>query len=238
MRNSFRIKALLVLGVLSVSLTLPLRAATTIFDNSVNDLSTQFNPGFIQVGDQIILGGTDRYLTYFDFEYWGTASSSSWAGTVEARVRFYLNDGPLFNSYATPGTMFFDSGYFGGFGPINADPFRATLTFTAGAEPNWPSGGLHIPGDANEMTWSVQFRGMEGSDSVGLDIYSPPVVGAEYPDYWSNDGTGWMLLTNSVSAHMDFAARMEAVPEPSVATLSVLGGLGILGLAYRLRRKK
>jgi len=34
-----------------------------------------------------------------------------------------------------------------------------------------------------------------------------------------------------------FDAGMNPVPEPSVAALSVLGGLGLLGLAGKLRRK-
>jgi hypothetical protein len=88
------------------------------------------------------------------------------------------------------------------------------------------------------MTWSVKFTGLGLDDSVGVDIYSPPVVGTDYPDYWQNDGTGWTLLTNSVP--MDFGARFYAestVPEPSTVTLSILGGLGILTLARRLRRK-
>jgi hypothetical protein len=88
------------------------------------------------------------------------------------------------------------------------------------------------------MTWSVQFQGMTLADSVGVDIYSPPTAGGDYPDYWQNNG-GWTLLTNVVP--MDFAARFEAnatVPEPATLTLSILGGLGILTLARRLRRKE
>jgi hypothetical protein len=86
------------------------------------------------------------------------------------------------------------------------------------------------------MTWSVQFSGMSGADSVGIDIYSPPTVGAEvgdFGDYW--DFSGPTLLTNTVP--MDFAAKFEAVPEPSTMILSLCGGLGILTLACRLRRK-
>src|SRR5712691_8015962 len=90
--------------------------AATIYDNSVNDLFTRFNPGTSQVGDEIGLAGTERFLTNFSFEFWGTNTASpgnvTFAGSVSARVSFYLNDGPLFNGYPTPGTMFFDSGLF------------------------------------------------------------------------------------------------------------------------------
>jgi hypothetical protein len=48
-----------------------------------------------------------------------------------------------------------------------------------------------------------------------------------------------VLLTNSVPA--EFASQMyanEMVPEPSSFTLCIFGGLGILTLARRLRRKE
>src|SRR5262249_1638993 len=84
-------------------------AATTIYDNTANDLLTRFSPGTMEVGDQIILAGPgSRNLTKFSFEFYGTntANPTAFAGTINARVRFYLNDGPLFNGYARPGTMF------------------------------------------------------------------------------------------------------------------------------------
>src|ERR1017187_769762 len=72
----------------------------TIYDNSVNDLHTRFNPGTLQVGDEILLAGTARQLTYFSFEYYGLANgldTGSFAGTVQAEVRFYVNNGAPFN---------------------------------------------------------------------------------------------------------------------------------------------
>jgi hypothetical protein len=232
MQSSFRTNVLLISGAILISLALPLRAAT-IFDNSGHDLLTRFNPGTREVGDEILLGGTERYLTQFSFEFWGvnTASPTSFAGAVQARVRFYENNGTPFNGYATPSDgSFFDSGWF----PVASPTDRSTFEFTQGLD--FPDGGLFIPAD--EITWSVQFQGMGATDSVGVDVYSPPVVGQDYPDYWENNG-GWTLLTNGVP--MDFAARMEAnatIPEPSVAALSLIGGLGIIGMSCRLRRKE
>jgi len=219
---------------LCIGLTLSVQA-DSIFDNSVNDLLTRFDPGTQEVGDEILLDGTARYLTNFSFEFWGTntasPSNTSFAGDVQARVRFYENTGAPFNGYATPAsTPFFDSGWF----DVGAPTSRSTLNFFEGSD--FPAGGLLIP--SSDITWSVQFEGMEATDSVGVDIYSPPVVGHDYPDYWENDG-GWVLLTNTVP--MDFAAKMDAsqtVPEPSAVALSLLGGLGLLGLGYRLRRTR
>jgi hypothetical protein len=214
-------------AALSFAMILTGSAATTIFDNSVNDLSTRFDPGTTQVGDQILLASTERMLTMFSFEYWGvnTANPTAFAGPVEARVRFYDNTGTAFNGYSSPANSFFDSGWFS----VNPTE-RSTLVFAAGVD--FPSTGLFIP--VNEMTWSVQFQGMGATDTVGLDIYSPPTVGQDYPDYWENDG-GWMLKTNTVA--VNFAAKMDAiVPEPSSAVLSILGGAALLLAAGRLRR--
>lgn len=215
-------------------------AAATIYDNSVNDLLTRFNPGTAQIGDEITLAGTERYLTRFDFEYWGTNTANPFAfsGNVKAEVRFYLNDGPMFNGYATPGTKFFDSGLFGGFGPTP----RSTLVFTIPGG-DFPSTGLFIPG--SDITWSVQFSGMAGTDSVGVDLYNPPVVGGTVPatgqqDYWQNTGGGWQLLTNNVP--MNFGARFFAsadpVPEPSALPLTALGSCLAWVIARRARAKK
>jgi hypothetical protein len=76
---------------------------------------------------------------------------------------------------------------------------------------------------------------MGATDEVGVDLYSPPVVGGSYPDYWRNDGGTWSLQTGSVP--VDFAARIEATPEPSAVVLSIFGGLGALAVRRWLSRK-
>ena len=157
-----------------------------------------------------MLAGPERYLTNFSFEFWGTntANPDAFAGTVEARVRFYQNNGTPFNGYPTPGTNFYDSGWF----PIAATP-RSTEIFTLGDDLAWT--GLFLPVTSN-MTWSVQFQGMGATDSVGVDLYSPPVVGQDYPDYWLNTNGNWMLMTNNSGIHIDFGAMMEASELPTI----------------------
>ena len=76
------------ISALWLGLAVPL-SAETIFDNSAldSDLHLRFNPGTLQVGDEIILAGTERNLMYFSFEYRGTATATTFAGDVQARVR-------------------------------------------------------------------------------------------------------------------------------------------------------
>jgi hypothetical protein len=228
MKMSLGVSLRLITAVLFLCSSVRVFCSTAIFANSVNDLGIRFNPGTNQVGDEIILAGTQRYLTRFDFEYWGTntANPNAFSSTVQARVTFYQNNGALYHGYSSPGSIFFQSSWF------NVTPtVRSTIYFWSGTD--FPANGLYIP--VNDMTWSVQFQGMGATDSVGVDLYSPPVVGSDYPDYWEIDNGNWTLLTNSVP--VDFGARFYAdVPEPSSLILSLVGGLGALTLARRLRR--
>jgi hypothetical protein len=205
-------------------------SATVIFDNTVHDLNLRFNPGTLQVGDEITLASTGN-LNYFSFEYWGEASGPSFAGSVQVDVKFYLNDGAPFHGYNTPGTVLYDTGFFA----INPTP-RSTFVYTPGD--GLPIGGLNLP--STDLTWTVQFSGMAAGDTVGVDLYSPPQVGSEvgdFGDYWQYNG-GWTLLTNSVGP-IDIGAYMVAtVPEPSSMTLSLLGGVGMLMAMRWFRRKE
>lgn len=226
MKAFAKMNMFLVIGVLWVVLALPLRA-TTIFDNTINDLTSTFEPGTLEVGDEIILTNYPaRYLTNFSFEFWGTndANPFAFSATVQARVRFYQNNGAVFNGYTAPGTNFYDSGWF----TINPTP-RSTMIFS-GAD---FCTGLYMPVVSN-MTWSVQFQGMGWTDHVGVDLYSPPGVGQDYPDYWENDGGAWNLKSNSTGAgKVDFAAKMQASTAPAVnvnqpTLASVVSGSNLL----------
>jgi hypothetical protein len=134
---------------------------------------------------------------------------------VQARVRFYKNDGPPFNGYATPGTCFWVGSWFSVFPTA-----RNVLVFQPGVD--FPASGVYLP--ASDMTWSVQFQGMAPTDVVGIDFYSPAVIGADFPDYWQRSGEGgtWELLTNSVPT--DFGATMQAtlIPDPAIPFIALI----------------
>jgi len=213
-------------------------SATSIYDNSAagSDLTNRFDPGLFEIGDEIILGSPERYLTSFAFEYWalnGGTTSGSFSG-IDVRVRFYLNDGSLFNGYATPGTVFYDSGWLDSF--ITNPTNRATINFNeSDFAAGWVGGPASLMPVTSNFTWSVQFRDMDVDDTVGVDLFNPPTVGQGINDYWEYNGTSWSLLTNTLP--MNFAARFDAVvPEPSSVVLAILGGVGAFFFGRRFRK--
>ena len=94
----------------------------------------------------------------------------------------------------------------------------------------------------SNMTWTVQFSGLDVNDTAGLDVYSPPTVGSSLPDYWEFSGASWALKTNSlggVPVNMSFAAKFDAtVPEPSTMVFGVMGGLGLLVFGRRFTKAR
>jgi len=191
-----------------------------VYDNSVHDLLYRFNPGPLEVGNEIILAGSDRYASIFSFEFWGFSRAGYvFEGDVRARVRFYRNDGPLSSGYPSPGTVMFDSGAF----PIPATPAgRATLIFDEfQLEASVP---LRVPLPSS-FVWTVQFSGLSTNDSAGVDLYGPPVIGSTYNDYWQQEATRWALKTNSVP--MAFASRLYTVSRG--VTMTVLSTVTNLG---------
>ncbi len=217
-------------------------SAEVIYSNTNSDSRLRFGPTN-QFGDEIILAGTARTLTAFSFEYWalnGGTVSPGLSLTAAVQVRFYINDGSPDpnNGYARPGTLFYDSGPFL-IGPSGATD-RSTVNYTPA---DFLSAGWSGFIPTNHFTWTVQFSGLDGNDTAGLDVFYPPTVGTspaqennQLDDYWEFSGGSWALKTNSVGGvgvDMSFGARFDAVPEPSTAVFGVLGGLGLLFFGRR-----
>ncbi len=189
-----------------------------VYDNSANDLATRFEVGTNEAGNQIILAGTERYLEGFSYEFWSTnlTGASSLEGTnVTVRLRFYANDGTNFNNYPTPGTLLYDSGEFW-LGTWTTP--RATVVYD---EFDLWLYALYPLMDAlpPSFTWTVQFDGLGANDRIGVDLYSPPVVGQSYGDFWLRTDGGWELrMLAGVAA--DIAAR--AIASTNRVVISVL----------------
>jgi len=224
------------IAAVGIMLATAVQGQVPIYDNSQNEaypIRYYPTPGTLEFGDEVnfdIGPGVSRYLTRFDFEYWGinTANPSVFAGNVEVKVKFYKNDGPLsVAGYATPSTSIWESGWFG-ISPTE----RNRIAYLAGSD--FAAGGLYLAED--KLTWTVQFRGMGATDSVGVDVYGPPVVGTSAQDFWLNDPLdgGWVQKQNEVD--MNFACRFFVVPEPSSMGLLLLGG-GLLAAMRRSRKQ-
>ncbi|MCX6902657.1 MAG: hypothetical protein NTW03_04110, partial [Verrucomicrobia bacterium] len=187
-----------------------------VYDNATNNLFVHFDPGVLEVGDEIHLAGPDRDLQWFGFEYWWTNTSGGHvlANTGQkVRLRFYANDGPLFNGYPTPGTILYDSGDFPLYPPYTYTGFDSAVLLYDGAD---FAGGLLplltlMPDD---FTWTVQFTGLSTTpgavDHVGVDLFSPPVVGGSFADYWQRGANGSWSLQNHQWVEINFAAQAWA----------------------------
>jgi hypothetical protein len=82
-----------------------------VYDNNSEGILAPYEVGLREVGNQVSLGGANRFPKSFSIEYWGAASPGpNFQGIVQARVRFYRNDGPVVDSLPGPGTVFYDSG--------------------------------------------------------------------------------------------------------------------------------
>ena len=158
---------MLLTGLMSLGLS---TQAALIYDNSTVDMGQRFTSGLVEVGDEINFAGTERWVTRFNFEYFGANSGGSlFNGDVSVRVRFYKNDGALFSGYAAPGSLLWESAWFG----ISATP-RDVLDFSVTAGDFVPT-GLLVP---NTLTWTVQFQGLGSGDSAGVDLFGPAALGA------------------------------------------------------------
>lgn len=192
--------------------------ADVVYRNTTGDLLTTLNSGTREVGDEIILGGTSRSLTNFTLQYSATANTVGLA-----RLRFYENNGAPSNGYTnTPGSVFFDSGTFS----LDPAPTGSTLIFDLETNPEFAL--FTLP---DHFTWSMQFTLAAGSG--GVDLFNPVTVGSSYADFWENDGTGWALRVMTNGTPVNFAAQIEAVPEPSTFALGALGFAVFAGVFAR-----
>jgi len=175
----------------------------------------------IWFGDEVVLSTSnpERFMTGFNFQYWATNTSGL---TID--VRLQLNNGTPFNGYATPGTVVYQ---LLGFGLSNTDADgRATLNFDI----TDLGGGTFLSMD--NITLALQFHFNGGGGTAGVDLYNPPVEGSSFPDFWVYDvgSSSWQLSTNNDFGTVNIGMTIQAeVPEPSVFSIFIMGGLMALG---------
>ena len=215
-------------------------AQVDLYNNTSTAVTGVMNcPNGQEIGDQIFLGNTAGYpvlgdLTGFSIGYY--SPDAYFTGPVTADLRFYLNDGPLFNGYATPDPFpFYDTGTFDIQTPQSA-------VGTDGAMMCFSSSDLFSDALVNlnpsmpmpsTFTVSMEFQGLEGSDQAGLTLGTAPTVGYNYGDYWYNDGGNWELLQNSIPVKPWIEVE---VPEPATLCLAAVGAVLLAGFARRRRQ--
>jgi hypothetical protein len=180
-------------SLLTVSST---EISQTIFDNSDNYEADYFNTQF-EAGDQVQFAGTNRMISDFQFMYFAKLSNPP-SGNEQARVRFYVNDGPATtNAVSTPGTLIYDSGSF----VISTNIQTVEISDLS----------VVVPGDT--LIWTVQFSGFNTNEHGGVLFYDPPAVGSSGDFLWERGTNGWTQV--SVPGLINnLSARFVALPVP------------------------
>ncbi len=171
-----------------------------VFDNTSNLINK--TPDILtsrEYGDELALAGTARYVTGFEFAYYGDFTN---AAAVTYNIRFYANDGtdafPGAPTALRPHTILWDSGAQTATRGVNRVVFSV------------PS--ILVP---DRFTWTATFHGVTATpgNAAALMLANPATVGAflpgsgtlpgvigSYDDYWKydfpgplNEGQGWAL---------------------------------------------
>lgn len=184
--------------------------AAIVYDNMTTMLGSYYSQASgLEVGDNVTLAGTERYVSRFEVGVY-----SSLAGSADMRIRFYTG-----TPFANP-VAIYDSGWYN------------QMAFIAGQQ----TFGFAIPNALvpTNFTWTVQYANVVGMTSVGPRLANPPTIGSSANNFWQNNPPWTNYWFGSTGPVSNFMARInaEAVPEP--ATLAVLG-IGALAL---LRRRK
>ena len=174
--------------------------AAIIYDNSTT-YEDAFNDSRLETGDEVNVAGSAMLVTNFAFEYFAEFTAT---GDETARVRFYQMNGlPGSNGFATPASLFYDSGAFSissGFHTVNINDMSTLLPSAA-------------------FTWSVEFAGVTETESAGLLYYNPPTVGSSGDYFWEKENGIWTAVASDDTGN-NFAARVTATDAP-VTTLRI-----------------
>jgi len=231
---------LIMLGLLVAILAGDVRAGT-VYDNTTIDTGWLLMLTNNQVvGGEIFPDNLGAYpsLTDFSFEYY--SPTYNWSGSVSADIKFYRNDGVTYSGYPTPGTLFYDTGWFDVLNPLawtSGTSNRMTLAFgpsdlyTIGNPLVAMNPAVALPSD---FTVVYQFDGLTNGNMLGLPVFEPPAVGTNYGDYWVKDTfNNWELVTN-IAGPVAFGQQFIGdVPEPSMLGLGALGAMLLGGLFKR-----
>ena len=205
----------------------------TLYQNTTTDTGNSLNfVNGVTIGNEIVLGNgyPSAIVTNFSFEIFSTLAAFA-GNNVQMNVFLYANNGIPFNGFATPGiTPLYSSGLFTLLTPQQSSSINAvTLDFNLSSTPVTVS---------SNFTFAAVVTGLAGSDRVGMELFEPATIGLNHEDYWLNDnGSGWVLNTNSVPTSFGAQFQGTPIPEPSTLGLGVAGASLLLG-SFWLRRRQ
>jgi hypothetical protein len=202
---------------------------STIYQNNTTDLanSVQYNANsYSALGDQITLGGTDRFATQASTQFFNFDSTAT---TFDATLRLYAVGsggsvvGALLGTYTAAGISIT------GFDANNAGSGLANVTFT-GLNTVVPNSVIFVLSVANISTQTAD---------LGIELYEPPTIGSSDNSTYisATGGTFASSFTDPGYGNLNFALTATAgaaVPEP--ATWAAIGG-GLAVLAFARRTK-
>jgi hypothetical protein len=157
-------------------------------------------------------------------------------GTEEVALMFCLNNAIPFQGITTPGSVIWSSG-FATLSALGLTNFTQGMTLTF--SPN-----VLVPKD---FTWVVAFQNIPAGESAGLSLYSPPIIGTNYPYAWMEIGEGWLfqeLPPEGSPPPLTFGAELQGTGYPQPGTFQgvavqsngavQLGLSGTIGASYTL----
>ena len=178
-------------------------AQTIVYDNTACDAffdGALISQQLFEFGDQITLAGSERSVTAFSV---GMAMIDD--GNLSddtARIRFYVNDGPVIDSQQSPGTILYDSG------PIDISAQVGGPPFDLEVFPN-----VVVP--ANTFTWTVEFGGITpvpppNPQQGFLVICQFPTVGSSGDFHWTHAAPPIWTTQDAPSFINNLKARVTA----------------------------
>jgi hypothetical protein len=189
-----------------------------VYDNSVHPAGWTIIYGVrgLQIGDEVTLGGTSRFVTQIDLSLSGLTRS-------DTTVRLWANDGPD----GFPHTLLFET-------TIRNVLYNGHTTLSV------PVPAVAVP---DTLTWTVAF---DSVIPVGVRYFDPPTVGSSDPTFawvgyyppFTNYFYREYFHPPGVAAN--YGARIIATPTPEPGGLILLasGTLSLLGYGGYYRKER
>ena len=211
-------RGLIVLAAISSPL---LFADTIVYNNTTTDtgdtLTYSVGP-YTEIGDQIQLGGTDRYATTATVQFYNNGDS---AGTFDATLT-------LLNVGSPVGSVI---------GNYTVTGISAPLGGVSGFNVNFTGLNTTVP---NDLVFAVSVGNETRGVNMGLDLFEPPTVGSSDNTFLVvSNGTYSTLATDDENVFFELQATTAptGVPEPSTM-VTFATALIILATLLFIRRAR